>query len=127
MTEALRSKLDHLGIYAPPDQFEALIEWYKNALSPLKYRELMRFPGAVGLGDQVPDFWISEKKVAAPQQVHFAFTAPVDAFHKAALAAGGTCNGAPGLRPEYHETYYGAFVLDPLGNNVELVNHGPLK
>lgn len=48
--------------------------------------------------------------------------ATVDAFHKAAIDAGGTCNGKPGLRPEYHENYYGAFVLDPVGNNVELVS-----
>ncbi|KAB8076108.1 Glyoxalase/Bleomycin resistance protein/Dihydroxybiphenyl dioxygenase [Aspergillus leporis] len=131
MAEAPSSKIDHLGIYAPPDQFEKLIEWYLSALSPLNYREIMRIPGAVGLGDQVPDFWIAEKEGAGPQQVHFAFTAPdretVDAFHKAALLAGGKCNGPPGLRPEYHESYYGAFVLDPLGNNVEMVNHGNMK
>jgi lactoylglutathione lyase len=76
MAEAPSSKIDHLGIYAPPDQFEKLIEWYLSALSPLNYREIMRIPGAVGLGDQVPDFWIAEKEGAGPQQVHFAFTAP---------------------------------------------------
>lgn len=47
--------------------------------------------------------------------------ATVDAFHQAAIAAGGTCNGAPGLRPQYHKDYYGAFVIDPMGNNVEMV------
>ncbi|KAF9894308.1 hypothetical protein FE257_007811 [Aspergillus nanangensis] len=119
------SKLDHLGIFVPKDQFESIIEWYKAALAPLNYHEIMKFPGAVGLGDQVPDFWVSiAKDGAAPQQVHFAFSAPdraaVDEFHKLAIAAGGTCNGQPGLRPEYHADYYGAFVLDPLGNNVEL-------
>ncbi len=61
--------------------------------------------------------------------VHVAFAADdrasVDAFHEAAIAAGGHDNGRPGLRPEYHPTYYGAFVLDPDGNNVEAVRHGP--
>jgi hypothetical protein len=52
--------------------------------------------------------------------------AAVDAFHKAAVGAGGTSNGKPGLRPEYHENYYGAFVLDPIGNNVEMVSPSTL-
>ncbi|HEY7968334.1 MAG TPA: hypothetical protein VID68_15045 [Solirubrobacteraceae bacterium] len=57
--------------------------------------------------------------IAAPSRRH------VDAFHRAALAAGGRANGAPGLRPRYHPAYYGAFVLDPDGNNIEAVHHGP--
>lgn len=69
------SKIDHVGITAPTDQFESLIEWYKKALAPLNYKELMRFPGAVGLGDEVPDFWITETKSDAAQNVHFAFAA----------------------------------------------------
>lgn len=52
--------------------------------------------------------------------------AAVDAFHRAAVEAGGTCNGKPGLRPEYHENFYGAFVLDPIGNNVEMVSRSIL-
>ncbi|KAL4786893.1 Glyoxalase/Bleomycin resistance protein/Dihydroxybiphenyl dioxygenase [Aspergillus varians] len=123
------SRIDHVGINAPTDQFESLIEFYKKALAPLKYKEIMRFPGAVGLGDQVPDFWISEAKTDAPQGLHFAFSADdrktVDAFHKAGIAAGGKCNGEPGLRTEYHPNYYGAFILDPRGNNVEMVCHLP--
>ncbi|KAL4964268.1 uncharacterized protein BDV14DRAFT_201045 [Aspergillus stella-maris] len=67
------SRIDHVGITTPSEQFESLVEFYKNALAPLNYRELMRFPGAVGLGDQVPDFWISEAKTDAPQGLHFAF------------------------------------------------------
>ncbi|KAL2869580.1 VOC family protein [Aspergillus lucknowensis] len=125
------SKIDHIGINAPEDQFESVVEFYKKALAPLKYKELMRFPGAVGLGDQVPDFWIAATKADTPQNVHFAFTSndrkTVDAFHEAALAAGAKCNGKPGLRPEYHPNYYGAFVLDPRGNNVEIVCHLPAK
>jgi hypothetical protein len=68
------SKIDHVGINAPTEEFESLIEFYKKALAPLKYKELMRVPGAVGLGDQVPDFWISETKDQTKQNVHFAFT-----------------------------------------------------
>ena len=81
-----------------------------------------------GYGRDRPTFWISE---GAPQNPppHIALTAEnraqVDAFHAAALAAGGTDHGAPGLRPHYHEHYYGAFVLDPDGNNIEAVCHAP--
>ncbi|KKK21436.1 hypothetical protein P175DRAFT_0496837 [Aspergillus ochraceoroseus IBT 24754] len=123
------SKIDHVSITAPKDQFEPVVEWYKKALAPLNYKEIMRFPGAVGLGDQVPDFWISQTDSETPQNLHFAFTSPdhktVDAFYEAAIAAGGKCNGKPGLRPQYHPNYYGAFVFDPRGNNVELVCHLP--
>lgn len=69
------SKIDHVAITAPADQFESLINWYKKALAPLNYKELMRFPGAVGLGDEVPDFWITQTESDVPQNVHFAFTA----------------------------------------------------
>ncbi|KAJ5873415.1 uncharacterized protein N7473_013288 [Penicillium subrubescens] len=120
------SKIDHLTIYSSKEEFEPLIEWYKKALSPLGYKEIMRFPEFVGLGAEIPDFWIAQKNTNIPAGIHFAFTAPdratVEAFHKAAIDAGGMCNGKPGLRPEYHENYYGAFVLDPVGNNVELVS-----
>ncbi|EAU38754.1 hypothetical protein ATEG_00108 [Aspergillus terreus NIH2624] len=130
MTDIPRSNIDHLGIFVPADKFESTVEWYLAALAPLKYKKIMEFPGTVGLGSQIPDFWVAIKDGPAPQNVHFAFSAPdratVDAFHKAAIAAGGTCHGPPGLRPEYHENYYGAFVLDPLGNNVELVIHTPV-
>lgn len=74
-----------------------------------------------------PHLWIREGLSSGP--VHVAIAAPsrghVDAFHRAALAAGGRDNGAPGLRPRYHAGYYGAFVLDPDGNNIEAVHHGP--
>lgn len=120
----MSSTIDHVGIHAPKDQFESIIDWYKKALGPVNYREIMRFPGAVGLGSEHPDFWISETDEQCGG-FHFAFIAhdhaTVDAFHQAAIAAGGKCNGAPGIRAEYHPQYYGAFVLDPLGNNVEVV------
>jgi catechol 2,3-dioxygenase-like lactoylglutathione lyase family enzyme len=73
-----------------------------------------------------PDFWISRGNPNKPP-IHVAFRvssrAIVDAFFKAALAAGGKDNGAPGLRPHYHPNYYGAFVLDPDGHNIEAVCH----
>ena len=102
--------------------------FYEHALAPLGYELLREFEGHVcGFGrDGKPDFWIGDR--AEPQSgVHIAFASPdratVDRFHEAALAAGGTDNGPPGLRPHYHEQYYGAFALDPDGNNVEAVCH----
>ncbi|KAL4987479.1 Glyoxalase/Bleomycin resistance protein/Dihydroxybiphenyl dioxygenase [Aspergillus falconensis] len=125
------SKIDHVGITAPTEHFESLIEFYLKALAPLNYKEIMRVPGAVGPGDQAPDFWISETKSGSPQGLHFAFAADdrktVDAFHEAALVAGGKCNGKPGLRTEYHPNYYAAFIIDPRGNNVEIVCHLPVE
>lgn len=102
--------------------------FYERALAPLGIGVLKAYPGAVGLGaDGMPFFWLSGGPVSGP--CHVAFRSPdhagVDAFHREALAAGGRDNGAPGLRPQYHPGYYGAFVLDPDGNNVEAVCHGP--
>jgi catechol 2,3-dioxygenase-like lactoylglutathione lyase family enzyme len=77
------------------------------------------------MGTRFPDFWLAQSD--APTSAHVAFRAAdraaVGAFHAAALAAGATDNGAPGLRERYHPGYYGAFVLDPDGNNVEAVHH----
>lgn len=70
------SNIDHLGITAPDEHFEPLVEWYKNVLSPLGYTEIMRFPGMVGLGSEIPDFWITQKETHIPSGFHFAFTAP---------------------------------------------------
>jgi catechol 2,3-dioxygenase-like lactoylglutathione lyase family enzyme len=104
--------------------------FYEQALAPLGYEVLMEFEDGqvVGMGvGGKPDFWFSSGKASSP--IHVAFSAPdraaVDAFHAAALAAGGKDNGAPGLRTEYHPGYYGAFVHDPDGNNVEAVFHDP--
>jgi catechol 2,3-dioxygenase-like lactoylglutathione lyase family enzyme len=89
----------------------------------------MEFPGAAGFGPGggMPAFWISSN--ADRGATHVAFTASdrasVDAFYEAAVAAGARDNGAPGLRPHYHETYYAAFVHDPDGNNLEAVCHTP--
>jgi len=111
--------------------------FYLAALAPLRYRIAKEHAGqACGFGvaegfgkssDPHGDFWIIKAPPQTPR-FHIAFTAPsraeVDAFHKAALAAGGRDNGAPGPRPQYHDGYYAAFVLDPDGYNIELVFHG---
>jgi catechol 2,3-dioxygenase-like lactoylglutathione lyase family enzyme len=101
--------------------------FYDAALASLGIGVVMEAGPGCGYGTEgKPYFWIMQRG-APSAPVHVAFAAPdratVDAFHAAALAAGGTDNGAPGLRPHYHPTYYGAFVLDPDGNNIEAVTH----
>ena len=121
--------LDHVGI--PVSDFERSKRFYEQALSPLGYGLIIEpRRGAAGLGRLgKPDFWVFQGEPG--RAVHVAFAADdrasVDAFHEAAIEAGGQDNGRPGLRPEYHPTYYGAFVLDPDGNNVEAVRHGPVE
>ena len=99
--------------------------FYEKALAPLGYKIVMEFEGAVGMGAAgFPDFWIGLDEPSA--RVHVAFKGSrkaIDAFHAAALAAGGADNGAPGLRPHYHENYYAAFITDPDGHNIEAVTH----
>jgi catechol 2,3-dioxygenase-like lactoylglutathione lyase family enzyme len=99
-----------------------------RALEPLGYRVKMEFEGAAGIGEgESCDLWLAEDP--DPRPMHLAFSAPsrkaVDAFHAAALAAGAKDNGAPGLRPDYHPSYYAAFVLDENGHNLEAVIHRP--
>ena len=103
--------------------------FYEKALEPLQMTVVMEFPDRCAFGrDGRPVFWVAGRDRPATG-VHVALTAPdratVDCFHEAALAAGGRDNGPPGLREHYHPTYYGAFVLDPDGNNVEAVSHQP--
>jgi len=125
--------IDHTGVsVSDPEKSR---RFYDAALEPLGYAVLMEVPkehtgGRVVLGYGVapsPDFWVTEGTPNAPP-VHIAIRAAshaqVDAFYKAALAAGGRDNGAPGPRPHYHANYYGAFVLDPDGHNIEAVCHG---
>jgi catechol 2,3-dioxygenase-like lactoylglutathione lyase family enzyme len=127
-----RIMIDHVGF--PVSDFVKSKAFYDAALAPLGIRVLMEVTPEmsggerfVGYGDNRPFFWIGTGERAATS-VHVAFAAEsralVDAFYKAALAAGGTDNGAPGLRPHYHPNYYGAFVCDPDGNNIEAVFHG---
>ena len=118
--------LDHVGLAVA--DLAAARAFYTAALEPLGFGVVMEFPGVIALGlPQQPELWMHQGAPSAP--IHLAFHAAdrarVDAFHAAALAAGGTDNGAPGLRPQYHPGYYGAYVLDPDGNNVEAVHHGP--
>ena len=125
--------IDHAGIAVR--SFDEAKAFYDRALAPLGASLLMMVPpehtGGVKVGgygrDGKPCFWLHEG--GHQDTIHIAFAArdrrEVDAFHAAALAAGGKDNGAPGLRPHYHPNYYGAFVLDPDGNNIEAVCHGP--
>jgi catechol 2,3-dioxygenase-like lactoylglutathione lyase family enzyme len=122
--------LDHVGVEV--SDFETSKAFYEKALEPLGIRPLMEYDGGSVFGKETehgpkPFFWIGERGRPPVSGAHVAFgvrsTEQVDAFHAAALAAGGTDNGAPGPRPIYHPGYYGAFVLDPDGNNVEAVCH----
>lgn len=110
--------------------------FYDAALAPLGITCLMEITedmtggtyAGVGFGKKRPQFWIGTSLPHSPG-IHIAFAAEtralVDAFYKAAIAAGGRDNGAPGLRTHYHPDYYGAFVLDPDGHNIEAVCHAP--
>jgi catechol 2,3-dioxygenase-like lactoylglutathione lyase family enzyme len=127
--------IDHVG-YGVSD-YESAKAAYAKALAPLGYTLVMEVPAngnpsgapAAGFGvNGKPDFWIGgEGKLEKPIHVAVVATdrASVDAFYKAALAAGFRDNGAPGLRPHYHASYYAAFVLDFDGHNVEAVCHAP--
>jgi catechol 2,3-dioxygenase-like lactoylglutathione lyase family enzyme len=119
--------IDHVGLGV--SDLEASKAFYRRALEPLGYQLLMERDGSAGFGrDGKPDFWIHENRpLSGPTHVAVASSdrATVRAFHAAALAAGEVDNGPPGPRPQYHQSYYGAFVLDPDGNNVEAVCHLP--
>jgi catechol 2,3-dioxygenase-like lactoylglutathione lyase family enzyme len=124
--------LDHIGIGVT--DYEKAKAFYDQALAPLGMRRVMEVTAAqtgnsdaAGYGKDRPIFWFGPTDKVSP--VHVAFTVPdratVDAYYKAALAAGGEDNGGPGLRPHYHANYYGAFVRDPDGHNIEAVCHAP--
>jgi catechol 2,3-dioxygenase-like lactoylglutathione lyase family enzyme len=119
--------IDHTGV-AVTDIARSKA-FYRAALAPLGYGLLMEFDEAAGFGvPPKPDFWIGAG-VFERAKIHIAFHAEtrahVDAFYRAAIAAGGRDNGAPGVRAHYHPNYYGAFVLDPDGYNIEAVCHAP--
>ena len=126
--------IDHMGLAVA--DFARAKAFYQAALAPLGLSVVMEVTAEETGGDAHagfgvegnPFFWISTG--ARPKGgAHVAFTArtraEVDAFYRAAMAAGGRDNGAPGLRPHYHPNYYGAFALDPDGNNIEAVCHTP--
>lgn len=125
--------IDHFGLAV--GDFAKSRAWYAAALAPIGYKVMMEFPAAqagdqpvAGLGDGKPDLWLAGGGPTQPR-THIAIAvksrALVDAFYKAALAAGGRDNGPPGIRAHYHPDYYAAFVLDPDGHNVEVVCHYP--
>lgn len=126
--------IDHIGVNV--SDYQASRAFYNAALSPLGYGLMMEIPKGVApsdvggygeLASKKPDFWIAEKPVDSTNHVAFraANRAAVDAFYAAAIAAGGKDNGAPGIRALYHPNYYGAFVLDPDGHNIEACCHQP--
>ena len=124
--------IDHTGLSV--SDYVKSKDFYVKALGAIGYRLIAEFPAAETGGTDVagfgeppkPDFWIGAGTPNKPP-VHVAFRvdthAQVDEFHAAAIAAGGKDNGAPGPRPHYHPGYYGAFVLDPDGHNIEAVCH----
>ena len=127
--------IDHVGF--PVSDYARSKDFYAQALAPLGYELVMEMDGgqtesrapAAGFGRSgKPDFWIGGEG-GLDKPLHVAIVAKdratVDAFYKAAMAAGGRDNGAPGIRAHYHPNYYGAFVLDPDGHNIEAVCHAP--
>jgi catechol 2,3-dioxygenase-like lactoylglutathione lyase family enzyme len=119
--------IDHMGLLV--SDLERAIAFYTKALAPLGYEVIMRFGPHAGLGaNKKMDFWISAEK-SPTDKLHVAFRAPsrsvVKEFYAAAMAAGGRDNGPPGIREMYHPEYYGAFVLDPDGHNIEACCHEP--
>jgi len=122
--------LDHVSINV--SDYERSKNFYAQALAPLGVTVLKDYGVACGLGRDKPDLWLAKRpdeggKPAAVSPVHLALSAgtreEVDAFYAAAIAAGGKDNGGPGVRAQYHPGYYGAFVLDPDGHNLEAVCH----
>lgn len=127
--------IDHVGF--PVSDFKRAKAFYATALAPLGYSLLMEATAeqtesgvpAAGFGkDGKPDFWIGAEG-ALGKPIHLCIVAAdraaVDAFYRAALDAGASDNGAPGIRAHYHPNYYGAFVRDPEGHNLEAVCHSP--
>jgi catechol 2,3-dioxygenase-like lactoylglutathione lyase family enzyme len=124
--------IDHLSVVV--SDYAKSKAFYSQALAPTGHSRVVELP-ATREGQKESagfchadgsDFWISQGEAVTPP-IHIAFRVSsreaVDAFYKAAIAAGGKDNGAPGLRPHYHPNYYGAFVLDPDGHNIEAVCH----
>ncbi|KAF3941490.1 hypothetical protein ABW19_dt0210579 [Dactylella cylindrospora] len=125
--------LDHFGIRIPADKWEATRTFYEETLKSINYKVLASFldGGVLGMGDEHPDLWLTKVDANANpgDGTHFAFRAEtraqVEEFYALGVKNGGTCNGPAGPRPHYGPTYFGGFVLDPAGNNVEVVCHAP--
>ena len=118
--------VEHVAVYV--SDWERAKQFYEQALGLLGYRIVYEEQGVVAYfaDHRGLDFGIARREPAGGAHVAFAChdRDAVDAFHAAGLAAGGTDNGAPGLRPHYDANYYAAYVLDPDGNNIEGVHHG---
>ena len=124
--------IDHISIAVR--DLRAADAFYSALLAPLGFAKLREWPdAAIGFGKKHPEFWLNKRsamqQVVQDSGVHICLRAPdpaaVDAFHAAALKAGGSSDGAPGLRPEYYATYYAAFIRDPDGNRIEAVTFLP--
>lgn len=129
-----KTLIDHVGISV--SDVNKSKAFYQLALAPIGFQLLVEVPASLsgrsdfaGFGQAPkPSFWIGASD-SSTTPIHIAFSAnsrtQVDSFYQAALAAGGRDNGPPGLRPHYHSNYYGAFVLDFDGHNIEVVCHTP--
>jgi len=119
--------IDHIGLAVK--DFTISVEFYSKCLAPLRIEKVMVYETWAGFGrDGKPEFWFGgDSQVQLPMHIAFAAEnrSQVDEFYRAALAAGAKDNGKPGLRPEYHPDYYGAFVIDVNGHNLEAVCHRP--
>jgi catechol 2,3-dioxygenase-like lactoylglutathione lyase family enzyme len=119
--------IDHVSVGV--SDLERAAQFYELSLAPLGLSRLVTRPATVGFGKNYPEFWINLRAdMAAVQRdsgVHICLraksAAEVDAFHAAALNAGGSSDGAPGLRPHDRVRYYAAFIVDPDGNRIEAV------
>ena len=118
--------IDHVSVSVA--DLARAARFYETVLGALGYEKLEARPHTVGFGKKYPEFWINLRAGTAPVAepgAHVALRAAtaalVDAFYAAALAAGGSCDGAPGLRPLHGEGYYAAFIRDPDGNRIEAV------
>jgi catechol 2,3-dioxygenase-like lactoylglutathione lyase family enzyme len=119
--------IDHISIAV--SDLERSTKFYQAVLGTLDMTKLRAWPASTGFGKSYPEFWLNHRPgtaaIGADSGVHICLRArgkdAVDAFHAAALRAGGSCDGAPGMRPEYNDRYYAAFIHDPDGNRVEVV------
>ena len=119
--------IDHISIEVR--DLARATKFYETVLAPLGMTKVRTWPTATGFGKNYPEFWINERKdmpaVREDSGMHVCMRArgkdAVDAFFSAALREGGSSDGAPGMRPEYNDRYYAAFVRDPDGNRIEVV------
>jgi catechol 2,3-dioxygenase-like lactoylglutathione lyase family enzyme len=119
--------IDHVSVAVR--DLDASARFYQAVLGAIGYQQLVVRPRTIGFGKSYPEFWLNQRASLAPSDAdsgaHAALRVRtselVDAFHAAAVAAGGRCDGAPGLRPQHGEGYYAAFIRDPDGNRVEAV------